>query len=515
MIKTMMECHRGRCFITYFQQLKALRLSGAQPMSSFVSFTGIKSKVMNYRRVLGGLIVVVVVGGSAVGQSTSYTTSRSKTVINHNGVGSSFNVEMRGKIEITDDDKDIKSMSSDGYLEINKTVFGSRRTLIITPEGNGLKREYYEGRTQLPFEPEGRKWLAEVLLELVRTTTLGAESRVSRFYKQGGSAAVVSEITKMESDYVKYHYANYLMDLPVKENEYPTIISRIASSIDSDHYLSNFLRGNLPKFIKNRAATEAVFEASAKMDSDHYKTEVIKSALKSEPASLASVKVILNAASQMDSDHYKTEVLSTLLKQELSDEIVAEMIIASQSVGSDFYRSTILKKALAKPGLSSISFQRTLESVKDIDSDHYKTDVLKDLINNRLSSDLQITLVTLSGSIDSDFYVSTVMKSMLEKQELSDEAFAKLVDNASSISSDHYASEVLKSALGKKMSSANLIQILKVTGNISSDHYITTVLVEAAPMVRGADASVKDAYRSAAKRINSETYYGRAMRAIE
>lgn len=471
---------------------------------------------MDYRKVAGGIIMAVVMGSQVSGQSTSYTSSRNKTVINHTGLGSNFSVEMRGKIEITDDDKDIRSMSPDGYLEINKTVFGSRRTLIITPEGNGLKREYYEGRTQLPFEPEGRKWLAEVLPELVRTTTLGAESRVNRFYKQGGTSAVLNEISKMESDYVKYHYGNHLMDLPVKESEYPAIVSRIASTIGSDHYLSNFLRGNLSRFIKSKAATEAVFEATTQMDSDHYKTEVIKSALRSETASLSSVKVILNAASQMDSDHYKTEVLSTLLEQALSDEIVAEMINASKSIDSDFYRSTILKKALTKPGLSSASFQRTLESVREIASDHYKTDVLTDLIDKTLSPDLQITLITLSGSLSSDYYFSTVMEALLDKQELSDAAFAKLVESASSISSDHYASEVLTAALGKtSLSNANLIQVLNSTANLGSDHYITAVLVEAAPRVRSADASVKEAYRNAARGISSETYYGRALRAIE
>ena len=54
-----------------------------------------------------------------------------------------FNVEYRGKIEITDDDKDIKSMSDDGYLEISKTVFGSKRSIVIEAQGNGkIKKEY-------------------------------------------------------------------------------------------------------------------------------------------------------------------------------------------------------------------------------------------------------------------------------------------------------------------------------------------------------------------------------------
>src|SRR5882672_11048244 len=122
------------------------------------------------------LIAVTFCTRSAKGQETSVSVSTKrdseKTVWNHSNGMSSFNVEIRGKIELTDDDKDIKSMSSDGYLEINKTAFGSKRTLIVTPQGNALKREYYEGRTAVPFEPEGRKWMSEILPELVRTTTI-------------------------------------------------------------------------------------------------------------------------------------------------------------------------------------------------------------------------------------------------------------------------------------------------------------------------------------------------------
>ncbi len=210
------------------------------------------------------LVFFVFTGICAFAQSDSYT-SRSinrdgeKMVWkNSNGV-SSFNVEMRGKIELNDDDSDIKSMSSDGYLEITKTVFGSKRSLVITPQSGGLKREYYEGRTSIPYEPEGRKWMSEIMPELVRTTTIGAESRVNRFYKQGGVNSVLSQIGAMESDYVKHHYANLLMALSgVGQKDYPNIINKVAGTMESDYYLAQFLQKNLNKFLTTKEATDAL-----------------------------------------------------------------------------------------------------------------------------------------------------------------------------------------------------------------------------------------------------------------
>jgi hypothetical protein len=45
---------------------------------------------------------------------------------------------------------------------------------------------------------------------------------------------------------------------------------------------------------------------------------------------------------------------------------------------------------------------------------------------------------------------------------------------------------------------------------------MSTVLIAIAPQIRTLnDNEVKDAYRQAAKQIDSETYFGRAIRAIE
>lgn len=470
------------------------------------------------------LLIVLTSALFAQEQSKTYSQTYSRkqsgtTVYNRSDGFQSFNIEMRGKIELTDDDRDIKSMSPDGYLEINKTVFGSRRTLVISQQGGVLKKEYYEGRSPVPFEPEGRKWLAEILPELVRTSLIAAESRVNRFFKQSGVQGVLNEIDQLESEYVQEGYAALLVDHPgVASKDYKTIVDRVAQAIDdSDYYLAEFLKKGLDKFISSKEAMEAVFRACDGMDSDHYKTEIIKEALRAQPVSVESVKVILSATNKMESDHYKTEVLSALLRQSnLSDPIVAEMISATRAFESDHYRTVVLNKALATKGLSATSYQKTLESVKDFESDHYKTEVLTRLLSNKLPTEQVFNLVDLTESFDSDHYITVVFQSVLKNQELNDESFKALVNRAGSLDSDHYASVILNDALEMpNLSEAQLISVISAAGNMDSDHYITTVLVDAAPRVKGSSNTVKDAYRSTAKRIGSETYYGRALKAID
>ncbi len=473
------------------------------------------------------IVTFLLLISSVIAQDEVYTSSNNRSTkvsFNRSNGVTNFNVEMRGKIDVTDDDKDIRRISADGYLEISKVTFGSKRSLKITPEGGGVKREYYQGREKIPFEPEGRKWLAEVLPELVRSTTVAAESRVNRYYRQGGVNGVLEEIDRIEGSYVKAHYANLLMKLDVPAKEYPVIISKISSGMDSDHYLTEFLEKNMGKFMQTAEASDALFKACGRMESDHYKTQVIKEALQNQSPSAEAMKSLLQTAGQMDSDHYITEVLTALMRQQnLTDATIAEMIETSKKIESDHYKTVVLKMALrlpsgqaGEPRLSTTSFQRVLESIQTIESDHYKTEVLIDLMNNKLDNEMELTVLELTSSLESDHYRSVVLEAILKHQDLSDEVFKKLVEVAGASDSDHYSSTVLRHALQiPNLSEAKVVSVLQAAGKINSDHYITQVLVDAAPKVKVGSGTLKDAYRSAARRIESETYYGRAMKAID
>ncbi|MEQ1584589.1 MAG: hypothetical protein ABL895_01815 [Cyclobacteriaceae bacterium] len=466
------------------------------------------------------LIFVFLIVTSAYSQSEStrvYASGKDSKMTYKNSDGfNTFNIEVRGTIEVTDDDRDIKSMSADGYLEITKTTFGSRRTLKISSQGNTIKREYYEGRTPVSYEPEGRKWLSEILPEVVRTTTVAAESRVNRFYRKGGVAGVLNEIDILDGDYMKAHYANLLMKLPVQVKDYSMIVTKVSSELDSDHYLTEFLDNNLSKFMQSKEAIEAVFVATNKMESDHYKTQVIKEALRVQPVSIESTKVIMASVSRMESDHYKTEVLTSLMRQpNLTDPVLAEMINTSKTIESDHYRTIVLTKALER-SLSTSSYQLVVESVKGIESDHYITQVIKSMLDKPIDGQVLTSLLSITSSIESDHYRTEVLTTLLKKQDLKEENYKKLVEYCNTMDSDHYKSQTLQTALSApQMTDGKLIAVLNAAAQIDSDHYITEVLVDAAPAVKSAGTPVKDAYRAAARKIDSETYYGRALRAIE
>lgn len=466
------------------------------------------------------LFLLLGVALTTTGQSENTTIYASrgdaKTTYRTSDGLNSFNIEVRGTLEVSDDDRDVTSMSHDGYFEVTKTSFGSRRTIKIIREGSVLIKRYYEGRTEVNFDPEGRKWLAEILPEVVRTTTIAAESRVNRFYSKGGTQAVLTEIDVIKSDHVKSHYAHLLMKKPVLEKDYATIVRNVTGNMNSDHYISEFLQGNLDRLLRTKEATEAVFAATNKMGSDHYKTQIIKDALRAQPASIENVQTALASASKINSDHYKTEILTSLMRQHtLTDAIVVEMINTSKSVQSDHYRMVILTKALERD-LPAAAHQRVVESVKDIHSDHYKTQVIKSMLDRSVDEKILSELMPVASTIASDHYRTEVLTSMLNRRNFSDAAFKQLAEYSADMGSDHYKSEVLKAALdGADLNEAKVIAVINAAKSINSDHYLTEVLISTAPKVRSGSDVLKNAYRDAARKVGSETYYGRVMRALD
>jgi hypothetical protein len=430
--------------------------------------------------------------------------------------GKEFSIELRGKIEVTDDDKDIKTITSDGYLEISKTVFGSKRTVIIEAIGNKVKKEYYEGRTLVSWDEKGRAWLGEILPEIVRSTGISAEARVNRYYKQGGTTAVLEEINRLENDMVRSMYANLLMKKPVQPSEYASIIRTISGKIDSDHYKTEFLKANATKFLQNKEATTAMLSATNGMDSDHYKTLIIKEALQGESATDESIAVVLQASSKMESDHYITEVLLSLLKQQnITDAVLTELITTTKSMESDHYKTVVLTKALTNNNLSKQSYQRLIESVDGVESDHYRTQIINSLLTKKLTDEVFLNITTLTSKMESDHYRTEVLTQLLKKQTANSNVFSSVLNITASMESDHYKTVILQTALAGNIPDAQVIELLKSLKGMESDHYLTEILLTAAPKVKAGSTPLKDAYRDAARSIDSETYYGKALRAID
>jgi hypothetical protein len=447
-------------------------------------------------------------------------TVKSKGKHSHNGVLTGYDVEYEGDVEISDDDTDVLSVSRGGYLEISKTTFGSKRKIYIENGSSGkLEKEYYEGRKQIPFEPQGRKWLAEVLPEMVRSTGLGAKSRVDRFYKKGGVSSVLEEVGRLDGSYVKSKYAKILLDKDeLSADELSSILNRISDEVSSDFYLADIMKNSSDRFLMSDVSAEAYLNAIDEISSDYYSASVLKEAINNKNVAERHNSTLIRATRNISSDYYMSSTLTEIMKEkELTDELLSDLIMASKEISSDYYQSQLLSETLEQEGLSSTGFNQLLEAISEVSSDHYMTTVFSKILDKQVNEAVLIKIIDVVGNdLSSDYYASSVLSKVFEEQVITDNVMNAFMISLDEISSDHYATEVIrKAADNDNMGEKEMIKLIEAISRIDSDHYLSSSLAEIAPKVSTGSEALKSAYRRAAKEISSDTYYGRAMKAID
>lgn len=340
--------------------------------------------------------------------STSTSRSSSKFVSQNNN--QKLNIEFNGDISIGSDERSISSISRGGYLKIEKTTFGNSRSLFISSSGSGLEYDYREGGSQKPFEPNGKAWLAEILPELLNSTTIGSEDRVNRLYAKGGPKSVFNVTDQMDSDYIKAHYFQLLLEKNLNSSETSQVIDKTISQIDSDHYQTEVFKEIDPSYFKD---IDQLTRAVESIDSDHFKTELLKPILSKNNFQGQGQKTV-EIINMVDSDHFKSEIAKTIDFSKLNDQELRFMVN---------------------------------EVVPNIDSDHFKSEVLKYIIQTgNMNDDRAILVVLGSEEIDSDHFKAEVLKYICQKQG-SEKVKSQIRKTAVDIiDSDHFLGEVLRCA---------------------------------------------------------------------
>ncbi|MGB5818383.1 MAG: hypothetical protein WBG90_02785 [Saonia sp.] len=451
--------------------------------------------------------------------SVHVNSNNGKTTISiKEGNNKSFSLEYEGDITLSDNDKDIVAISRGGYMEIKKSAFGNRRRIFMEPDTNGkLIKKYYIGSSEENFESGGRKWLAEILPEVLRSSTIGAKQRVDRFYKKGGAYAVLQEVGNMGSDHVKSTYIRLLLDKNPKSSDLISILKVVGDDINSDHHQAEILKYRTRAFLATAGTTTAYINAAGQINSDHHKAEVLKASIKDGEISESQMKSLFAIASDINSDHHKADVLLTVMKNRSLNKTNINLLIASsRDINSDYHKTQVLRAALASPGLSESGYSNFLKSMSDINSDHHSATIFSALLNKKLDRESLAELLQLAGhTISSNHHKAQVLKKVVQKQPLEGGNLEVLLSAVKGMGSDSDQAEVFKQLSKKSFSTGQLTSILAATKSMGSDYHQAQALMAFAQAVREKGDTAKEAYRNACSSISSESHYGKAIRAIQ
>ena len=437
-------------------------------------------------RTIDGLRETTESLSEALGSVTKGTTisdnGRTHRVIFNDG-RDMMSFEYEGDIEVADDDRSIASISDGGYLEIEERHRGDRRRLVIEPQSDGsLDFSYYEGGRSAEFDARARKWYSDVVLDMIRSTGIGAEKRVERIRNKSGVEGVLDEIANIKSDYAqRLYYTALFKSGPLTEAE-----------------LEHVLR-----------------QAGKQMDSDYEKAELlIMSSRYGEPSAVLT-DAYVDAVATIDSDYETRRVLdAVVLDHDLDPKVVTKVLEIAENIDSDYERAELLIKLAPQIEPKSAIIDAYIKAVEDIDSDYETRRVLEALAFDRdLTPDQAAMVLTLASSIDSDYERAELLIELIRKAG-DDKLLSQYIDAIGPIDSDYEKHRVLSElGLGRKADKLALAKALAVADDIDSDYERASLLVEMSEAC-SLDPDLRLAYIRACRDISSDYETSRALQAL-
>ncbi|HZS05562.1 MAG TPA: hypothetical protein VFD58_12050 [Blastocatellia bacterium] len=319
--------------------------------------------------------------------------------------GRGLEVKIRGRAGFTEDYSDVTSLSPGGHLRVRDTRTSATRKIEIEPDSGGLKRSYsVDGRAH-EFDNEARQWLAGVLIEMVRQGGYDAPGRVERLFKQGGANAVLDEVTRIRSDYVKRIYLeNLLKDHRLDSASVQRVVRQTAREISSDYEKRQVLARVAEQFLDDKALISDFIAAAATVKSDYERGQIL-SALLRQNLSEDQMKGALRAITGISSDYEKAKLLVQMVESRADHAVApAPFFDAVNTISSDYEHSRVLLALLrqGKPGADALKL--TVKSASLISSDYEKARVLMQVAAvGKGDEGVRNALVEAAKTINSDY----------------------------------------------------------------------------------------------------------------
>jgi len=465
---------------------------------------------------------------------------------------SSLEVNFKGEVQVNDTDTDITSISPGGFLKINQTTFGNKRTIIMEGGSGGkLSRTYYEGRKEHEFDNEAKQWLSEILIQVIRATGIAAESRVNRIYKKGGSYAVLKEIREINSNSGKGRYFDALLAKP-NLKDVGLIAEKMGAYITSNSTRGSLFRKHAERFMKNEASTKAMFRGISKMTSNtergsllkhlidsyqltdaHYEgifdvlrrmtsnTErgsvlrILNDKMSTNPSIINAYGSVING---MTSNTEKSSVLRDLIREEPKPEIIKMCLNSLMKFTSNTEMGNVLRVAAPYMKGSDELLEAYLLAVRRMTSNTEMGNALHNLLrNNQIkSTNSKVMLLEATRRMTSNTERGNILRKCVDLLNQDSRVNQAFFDSVNGLTSNTERGSVLRAVATKPgLDKITIIGILDSTRGMTSNSEIGNVLATLSRVMPKNDTEIKSAYKSAAARLTSDSEYRRVINLID
>ncbi|PWU00555.1 MAG: hypothetical protein C5B52_08650 [Bacteroidetes bacterium] len=290
------------------------------------------------------------------------------------------------------------------------------------------------------------------------------------------------------------------------------------SSVVKDLIASGFDAKDRLARLYARGGTAAVIKEIPNLSMDNVKTMYVEFLMSNDSATdeklISAANVI---ATQIGADYEKSKLLSDNVAAYTKDSVLtASWIKAVLSIGAD-YEKVKCFKGMLQENLNDNQILAVLKASKNLGADYDKTQILSTIMDNKsfAASHFQ-EILAYNGEFGADYDKLNMTKKLLSQRELPDgDAYADLLAFMDKLGSDMDKSTLLNTVLEKGPKNEDQwISLIKSSSKLSNGLDKSNMLVNISKKMPVSD-KIKDAYMTAAKSLDNEMDYARAVKAVE
>ena len=339
--------------------------------------------------------------GSASGTGSAHGSSHShsSTVGEGNSKRSTFmyrndelriRIESNGTIEFSDDDRDVRSISSGGSLSIQEEKDGIKRQIDMQADASGrLTRSFWKNGQAGSFEPEGRAWLADVLPRVLQQTGWNAGPRARRIIARGGVPALLSEVTQVKNVFVKRLYLNALLESQqLDDAALARTLTQAGREMSPNAFeLRMVLTSAVAHGLPGDASARACMDATRALNNDFERRLTLVAVTEGRTLTPVLARGVLTSAADMTNDFERALVLSSFVKAYDVDGVRPELFTAIGGLKNAFEQRRVLDAVTDRRTLSDDTIASVIEAAGGMKSAFEARIVLSSLARQHALTD--------------------------------------------------------------------------------------------------------------------------------
>jgi beta-lactamase regulating signal transducer with metallopeptidase domain len=324
-------------------------------------------------------------------------------------------IRVIGKVRFASDLSDVQSVPPGGSFLLTESDALTTRRIEIRSDDGRMTRKFTVDGVERPWDDEGRRWLATMLVALERRTALMAETRVPALYQEGGVGAVLKELALLSGDHARRRYFEALFKTAPSLSESETRRSlEIAGAMESDFEVAQTLIA-IAKTGKIGGGSTAYLQAVRNIESDFETRRVLTALLKATTPDAKAMTLLLGVADNIESDFELAQLLLEVSARGLASSDTRDAYFkAVSTIESDFERRRVLTSILKRSDNPDDVRARLLQAASTIESDFELASFLVSFAKAypEMSPALRETFMKTADSIESEHEYGRVMQSV-------------------------------------------------------------------------------------------------------